>query len=433
MEIGEVVAQLDEARAVLAQHPTDADALRQLQRTIDVLETAKAEAAHAMAAAETFKDDGSSSMKTWLRTELRLDSVDAHRLLAAGRTLRQVPTGVRDAARTGEIRPGHVAWFGYALTHVGPDVVGEPVITRLLADTARAAEPAQLKAVVRELRDQIFPEALDEAWIRGMDKQDLNLSRLGDHGWAITGFLPIGLGAQLHAVLRSLSAPRDADDTRTASQRRLDGLETLLTGVLEHGLPQDRGVRPHLDVLVDHDELRKVATDDASLSAPAQLAGFGSIGRAFLSELLCGANLTPILTGGKDGILDVGRTHRVATPRQRRAVTARQGGQCAAPGCTHPVVHLHHVVWFSHGGRSDLSNYIGLCPGCHRLVHADRLHIDPRTHAFTRPYRAPVRSNPSSSWLSRRRARDRLRRALPHLVTPPRSTVPAWLEALPAG
>ncbi|TSD64465.1 HNH endonuclease [Aeromicrobium piscarium] len=92
--------------------------------------------------------------------------------------------------------------------------------------------------------------------------------------------------------------------------------------------------------------------------------------------------------------MDVGRSSRLATPRQRTAVLARQGHQCASPGCRAPVVHIHHIIWWSRGGPTDLANLIGLCPNWshrtrgvaameHRAVHAGALVIDPTTHEFT--------------------------------------------------
>ncbi|MCU1679083.1 MAG: endonuclease, partial [Frankiales bacterium] len=74
-------------------------------------------------------------------------------------------------------------------------------------------------------------------------------------------------------------------------------------------------------------------------------------------------------------ILNVGRTHRLATHKQRRAVIARQLGVCATPGCNHTHLEIHHVIWWSLGGRTDLNQLIGLCVRCHHLLHAGKLHI----------------------------------------------------------
>ncbi|RZI84765.1 MAG: HNH endonuclease [Microbacterium sp.] len=119
----------------------------------------------------------------------------------------------------------------------------------------------------------------------------------------------------------------------------------------------------------------------------ADLAGFGTIGPAQLQQMLCDSALTPILTAGKHSVLDVGRTARLATPAQRKAVVARQGGRCGGLGCSGPIVHVHHVQYWSHGGTTDLANLIGLCPRCHALVHQGYFTIDPTTHEIGRTLR----------------------------------------------
>jgi len=121
--------------------------------------------------------------------------------------------------------------------------------------------------------------------------------------------------------------------------------------------------------------LRQDANPDLQ---PATLEGFGPIGPKLLAHLLCGAELTPFLVKRVDkniDVLDVGRTERLATPKQAKAISLRQGGICALPACRHPIAHNHHITWWSHGGRTDLDNLIGLCRKCHSLVHAGSLDL----------------------------------------------------------
>jgi hypothetical protein len=111
---------------------------------------------------------------------------------------------------------------------------------------------------------------------------------------------------------------------------------------------------------------------------PAVLEGFGPIGPQLLAHLLCGAELTPFLIRTiqrNTEVLDVGRTERYATPRQAKAISLRQNGRCAAPGCRHPIAHHHHTRWWSEGGRTDLHDLVGLCRKCHTLVHAGKLDL----------------------------------------------------------
>jgi len=70
------------------------------------------------------------------------------------------------------------------------------------------------------------------------------------------------------------------------------------------------------------------------------------------------------------GELDLGRTTRLANRAQRRALRAMYS-TCAIPGC---AVHydrckIHHVIWWRHGGRTDLDNLLPLCSHHHTKVH----------------------------------------------------------------
>jgi hypothetical protein len=72
------------------------------------------------------------------------------------------------------------------------------------------------------------------------------------------------------------------------------------------------------------------------------------------------------------GVLDLGRTTRVATRAQRRALRAMYRG-CAIPGCDARFDHckIHHVHWWRHGGSTDLHNLLPLCVRHHTAVHHD--------------------------------------------------------------
>ena len=216
---------------------------------------------------------------------------------------------------------------------------------------------------------------------RAWTKADLQVNAV-PQGFHVNGFLPIHVGSKFRTVLDSLSAPRDADDKRTGPERRVDAIDQLCQQILDAGLPSDKGVRPHVSVTADAETVHAAATRTRGTTSepmvPADLAGFGPIGPELLAMIGCTADVTPILTHqmpdfSQDHILNVGRTHRLATLKQRRAVLARQEGRCAAPGCRNTHLEIHHVVWWSNGGPTDLDNLVGLCSRCHHLVHRDRL------------------------------------------------------------
>jgi hypothetical protein len=161
-------------------------------------------------------------------------------LVRAASTMHDLPA-VGLAAAEGRVRLDHVAVFSYGLKHIGSSIVRES--EGWLLDVATTNEPAGLRQVMRDLREAVYPDSLDEAWAKGMDKQDLQVNPVPD-GWHVNGFLDTTTGAKLKLVLDTLGAPRDADDQRAGSERRIDAFDRMLTQVLEAGLPSGKGIGP---------------------------------------------------------------------------------------------------------------------------------------------------------------------------------------------
>ncbi len=72
------------------------------------------------------------------------------------------------------------------------------------------------------------------------------------------------------------------------------------------------------------------------------------------------------------GELNLGRSTRLANRAQRRALRGLYRG-CAIPGCTvgYDRCKLHHVVWWRHGGTTDLDNLLPVCNVHHAKIHHD--------------------------------------------------------------
>jgi hypothetical protein len=102
------------------------------------------------------------------------------------------------------------------------------------------------------------------------------------------------------------------------------------------------------------------------------------------------------------GRLDLGRTTRLANRAQRRALRALYRG-CGVPGCdiSFDRCTIHHVIWWRHGGTTDLCNLIPLCNRHHHLVH-DRgwtLSLGPnRELTVTTPTGKVMTTGPPRRW-----------------------------------
>jgi len=117
-------------------------------------------------------------------------------------------------------------------------------------------------------------------------------------------------------------------------------------------------------------------------------------------RLLCDAAITAVIIDTLGVPLDMGRTDRLFTPEQRRAISVRDGG-CIHPGCDQPAswTQIHHVdEYHDDNGPTDLPNGAMLCPPHHDLMHHDGWTItpDPDTadqgFIITTPSGRPLRS-----------------------------------------
>jgi hypothetical protein len=86
--------------------------------------------------------------------------------------------------------------------------------------------------------------------------------------------------------------------------------------------------------------------------------------------LACDPELTRIILGPDSEVLDVGRSRRLATAGQDKAVRQRDK-HCRWETCDRPAhfCDLHHAIPWWAGGRTDLNNLLLLCRHHHRLVH----------------------------------------------------------------
>jgi len=388
MNSGAVVDAMRTAAQTLASGDVR-DKIHAIQAAQDALDAAKAVLLADLEASKDFELDGDSTLNAWVRTQLRMNSGQARTLVKNVLAMRDLPL-MGEAAWAGEISAAHVRVFVYGLAHIGLGPMRQ--FEDVFVQVARDYEPGELFEAVKHLKDKVHPEDLDDAWERGMDKEDFQVNAVPD-GWHVNGFLNTVTGAKLKAVLDSVSAPRDKDDDRTGSQRRVQGLDDLCDAVLANGLPSDKGVRPHLSVFVDADTLEAAAQhvkqtserrylipDPIPPTEPAKLAGHGAIGPHLLMHFLCISDFTAFLMKQDGGnrqaqILNAGTARYQPNILQRRAVIARQQGVCATPGCNHTHLQIHHTIWWSHGGPTDLDLLIGLCTRCHTLLHRGRLHI----------------------------------------------------------
>ena len=103
-------------------------------------------------------------------------------------------------------------------------------------------------------------------------------------------------------------------------------------------------------------------------------------------RLACEAEILPVVLDGRSVPIDVGRSKRLATVHQRRALEAIHP-TCAIPDCEVIFDHcnVHHIDYWENGGSTDLNNMVPLCSRHHHAAHEGgwKLQLDPDTRELT--------------------------------------------------
>ena len=308
------------------------DLLVGVQRDVDRLQALHARIVAEFESRDGHRADGCASMAAWLRRKLRLSGSETRARRRAAAALMDLPE-VKAAVEAGRIRPAHVDVFATGVRRLGATVMRSH--QHVLLPVAETCDPADLLTALDRLRDTVDPDAADRDWVHAQEKYDVNLRRVV-HGFDLSGYLDPETGVKLKQVIDSVSAPECSEDQRPVAQRRVEGLNRLVSAILDSGLPSDKGVRPHLAETVGLDTLQKAVRGDRTASAPPTfLAGYGLIGRDLLSSLACDATLSVVLTETSDAVgrspykhvLDIGRAERLADP----AAAARDADPARLP------------------------------------------------------------------------------------------------------
>jgi hypothetical protein len=180
----------------------------------------------------------------------------------------------------------------------------------------------------------------------------------------IDGLLDPETAAKAHTVLGALSAPRPDDatgpDLRSAGQRRHDALSTVLDLALRaEDLRESAGtpVTVHITMTAEQFENRTGHTH-TSYGQPIR------IDQAL--RMADQGALAWLIHNSHGGILNYGRSRRLASTAQTEALIARDSG-CAFPSCDQPAewCQRHHIIPWADGGATNLNNLVLLCPYHH--------------------------------------------------------------------
>ena len=217
--------------------------------------------------------------------------------------------------------------------------------------------------------------------------------------WKLYGQFDPERGAMLQAILETrreqLFHGKIPDNAPTDPFERQEFLNAAaFTDLITHNAAAahhddddpigDPSPRVDMSVAIDVDTLRNGVHEDTVCDL--DLESFG-LPIETIRRWACVAAITPVVVADGGQRIHLGRTIDLANRAQRRALFAFYK-TCAL--CPTPFRHceIHHVVWRSLGGPTDLENLIPICVRHHHLVHEGgwTLHLAPdRTLTVTRP------------------------------------------------
>ncbi len=318
-------------------------------------------------AGDVAEEAGARDAGAWLAHVAHLDFAPARADLALAQALDQRWQQLGAAVSAGDVNTEQARVIARSLDELPDDL---PLATLLEAEShlvllARSFPPRQLRVLGRRVLDVIAPEVAEAEEAKRLADEEayaaaqtrVNFNPLGDGTTRVTALVPDAVATRLRTYLESFAQPRVTADARSDRHDRLLGQAfcELLETLDPQRLPLHGGDATTVIVTMPLAQLKK----------DLGVASFGDTEKLTAAEarrLACTAHLIPAVLDGKGEILDLGRSRRLFSPAQRKALRVRDR-QCRAHGCSVPGAwcDAHHRDPWSRGGATDLGNGVLLC------------------------------------------------------------------------
>jgi hypothetical protein len=335
--------------------------LKGIRHCQDILELDFAETAAAFGKTEEYDDQGSVSPIDWIRHRCRMSSSAVWASMAVGEHLGDLTHSV-EAVEKGEIGYAHLALMARTADAVKGSSTAASFEEAGLLEKAREYSVGRLWHFCHHLRHAADPEGFSAEQNRATESRSLKLSPCEDGALLIEGWLDTVGGAALRSALEPLAAPNGDHDDRCRERRLADALVEVVNHVQDTGSLRQR---PHLQVTASLETLRGL------IGSPAGDLEYAlPVSAETVQRLACDGTITRVVLGPESVVIDVGRARRVVSGAARRALDARDG-HCKWPRCDRPASwsDAHHVIHWTKGGGTDLSNMVLLCHRHHWMAH----------------------------------------------------------------
>lgn len=270
-----------------------------------------------------------------------------------------------------------------------------------LTDAAMVNDTEQLRDLAAAWAEVLDPDGAEPKHAKQRRQRALRIGRTLDDG---TTRASLVLTTEHLAILQELlqsrrrgaalvrTEPGSDEDAETTGGEWREGAEGAEGDEPDDGDPRSRAQQDY-DTLIETleagtkaeqaDIATQVTHETVVTITAAELQD--QEGRGWVSGVLAGLPIpvveqrmctggTRLLVVGTDGEpLHLGRSRRLFSPAQRKALMVAAGGRCQYPGCRTPAPFLeaHHAEWyFRDDGPTDVENGIMLCSYHHHLIHA---------------------------------------------------------------
>ncbi|MEI7506788.1 MAG: DUF222 domain-containing protein [Actinomycetes bacterium] len=332
--------------------------------------------------------------------ESGLSTSDVRKVMSRTETIGSVPV-FGEALAEGNVTSAHVDALSNGLKILGEQ--SERLVDRApeLLATAQTMTADEFTKFVRRTAQTLaddggvgrFEKQRRQTFLRHWIDADGMTNLFGkfdpERGSVVTALLDAGVEAMFHSgdgeVQIDCDSSIEPNDHRRALAlvAMLQGRPDGLTGIALGGSSCDRPARAEIVVHIDY-ELLAGGAGERRLGAErtCRTSNGSELTVETIRRLACEAEIIPLVLDGKSVPLDVGKSKRLATAYQRRALAAVHE-TCAIDGCSVKFSHCepHHIDYWENGGETDLNNLVPLCSRHHHAAHEGgwKLRLNPET------------------------------------------------------
>ncbi|WP_101523819.1 HNH endonuclease signature motif containing protein [Nocardioides houyundeii] len=350
------------------------------------------------ASADVADSEGHRDIAAWLTARTRGHRATHRRTQCLANAIEHRWHALGGALDEGRVNPDQ----GHAIARALDDLPTDPASgvtpairqqaeSHLIAE-ARHFGPTELRRLGAKILEVVAPDLFEDTERKKLLDQErrartgctMSIRDLGDGTALVKARVPVSVATRLQSTLEAFTSPRQRGTGSSNTGASGTGASSLLGEKVPYPTRLGRafcalleGLDPSRLPLHGGDATTLVLTMDLT----ALLEGLGTatlqngerISAGEARRLACTAKLVPAVLGTASEPLDLGRSARLFSPAQRRALAVRDQ-TCRAADCDIPATwcEAHHLTPWSAGGATDLADGVLLCSHHHHRIHDDR-------------------------------------------------------------